>query len=219
MDAQAPLDLASLVAQSLLRVVHAQDELHFEYSAFVREYALELLQEGAESDDAHLKLIQHCLEVASLVGLRDPASQTRENLDRLDTESATFDAALTWATASGRTALGLQLAVKLWPYWWMRGASYEGLRHLSTLLAFANEPAEGFDDDLLANAYSAATGLAEACGMFERREAFFAEALVRKRRLGDEPGVATLLGGAGVAASQLGDYAAARALLEWLRAG
>jgi predicted ATPase/DNA-binding XRE family transcriptional regulator len=206
--------LASLVAHSLLRVVHAEDELHFEYSAFVREYALDLLQESGESDDAHLKLMQHCLDVASLVGLRDAGSQTRENLDRLTTENPTFDAALTWATGSGKVALGLRLAVKLWPYWWMRGASYEGLRHLSALLASANEQAEGLDDDLLANAYSAATGLAEACGMFERREQFFAEALVRKRRLGDEPGIATLLGGAGAAASQLGDYDAARALLE-----
>jgi predicted ATPase/DNA-binding XRE family transcriptional regulator len=206
--------LASLVAQSLLRVVHAEEELHFEYSAFVREYALELLQESGESDDAHLKLMDHCLEVASLVGLRDPASQTRENLERLSTESATFDAALIWAAASGRIALGLRLAVKLWPYWWMRGASYEGLQHLGALLARANEPAEGLDDDLLANAYSAATGLAEACGMLARREEFFSEALTLKRRLGDEPGIATLLGGAGVAASQLGDYDAARALLE-----
>ncbi len=206
--------LASLVAQSLLRVVHDEDELHFEYSAFVRDYALELLEESGETDEAHLRLMQHCLEVAALVGLRDPGSQTRENLERLSSESPNFDAALTWAMASGRFALGLELAVKLWPYWWMRGASYEGLRHLSALLTSANQPIAELDDALLANAYSAATGLAEACGMLSRREEFFVEALALKRRLGDEHGIATLLGGAGVAASQLGDYEAAKALLD-----
>ena len=206
--------LARLMDRSLLRAVREdRDEPQFEFLAFVRDYALVRLEESGEQEDVFLGLVRHCTAVATIVRLRDPQGQTRENVETLAAEDANFRAALDWLRTEGRIEPGLRLAFSLWAYWWLRGAYVEGLGHLTALLQQAERREGAVDDVLLADAYCAATGLAEACGRLTARSAFYEKAIALKRRLGDRSSIANLLSGEGVVASQLGDYGRARALL------
>jgi hypothetical protein len=73
----------------------------------------------------------------------------------------------------------------------MRGSYAAGAAWLQALLEVA-EAGSPVSDELLAEAYNAAGGLAEARGRFNEAEAFANKALPLKRKIGDVASVAAL---------------------------
>ena len=195
--------VGALVDMSLLRATDDETEPRFEYFPFLREHAEHLLLASDDADDAHLRLVEHCSSVAGLLVRPDPTTHTIENRDALVAEGANFDAAFAWTLATGRIELGLQLAIGLWFYWWLRGAYLEGLGWLRSLLADA-EVVAGLPVDLAAEAYTAATGLAEVAGLLDEADAFGANALAFARRAGRLGRVSALISGAAVRAGLRG---------------
>jgi predicted ATPase/DNA-binding XRE family transcriptional regulator len=175
--------LGALVDMSLLRATDDEAEPRFEYFPFLREHAEQLLLASDDAGDAYARLIEHCLSVAGLLVRPDPTTHTLEHRNAVAAEGANFDAAFAWTLATGRIELGLHLAIKLWFYWWLHGAYLEGLGWLRSLLADADAVAM-LPVDLAAEAYTAATGLAEVAGLLDDADAFGAHALSFARRAG-----------------------------------
>jgi hypothetical protein len=156
-----------------------------------------------DAGDAYARLIEHCLSVAGLLVRPDPTTHTLENRNAVAAEVANFDAAFAWTLATGRIELGLHLAIKLWFYWWLHGAYFEGLGWLRSLLADADAVAM-LPVDLAAEAYTAATGLAEVAGLLDDADAFGAHALSFARRAGRLGRVSAITSGAAVRAGLRG---------------
>jgi tetratricopeptide (TPR) repeat protein len=168
------------------------------------EQALGLTQaEAGELRAAVELLLEHCSSVAGLLVRPDPTTHTLENSIAVAAEGANFDAAFAWTLATGRIELGLQLATKLWFYWWLRGAYLEGLGWLRSLLADPAAVAR-LPVDLVAEAYTAATGLAEVAGLLDEADAFGTHALAFARQAGRLGRVSALTSGAAVRAGLRG---------------
>jgi len=215
-DAFATLrTLAGLVDHNLLRAAGSDEaaEPAFDFSGLVRRYALELLTESGELDAAFARLAEHELAIAGTVTFGTPASQSRENLDRVRAELPNIDAVFDWALATGRIELGMRLAHALWAFWWVSGSYGSGLARVTALIAAA-EGGAAVDEARLADAYMLAAGLSEARGEIDEAGLFAGQALPIKRRLGDQLGVAAIQTGQGVRASERCDFAEARALFE-----
>lgn len=134
------LDLiASLVGQSLLaREDQSDGEPRFSMLETVREYGLELLTEAGEieaTERAHATFYSALALEAEpeLVGSRQLAW-----FDRLETEHANLNAALSWATAHDQKR-ALAMVGALSRYWDHRSHRQEGLRWLETVLALGGE--------------------------------------------------------------------------------
>ncbi|MEV6204550.1 BTAD domain-containing putative transcriptional regulator [Streptomyces sp. NPDC051771] len=136
-----PEELDALVEASLLgRAGKRPDESRFAMLETVREYALERLRAAGEEKtvrDRHARYYADFLEHAE-PELTGP-EQARW-LERLDTEYANLQSALSWARGSGDTELALLMAARMWRFWQLRGRFGEGRHHLEKLLA-PGEPA------------------------------------------------------------------------------
>jgi predicted ATPase len=207
--------IAGLVDHNLLRAAGFDEaaEPSFDFSGLVRNYALELLAESGELDLAYSRLADHVSEVARTVTFGNPSSQSRENLDRVRAELPNIDAAFDWALATGRIELGMRLAHALWTFWWVSGSFASGLARVNALIAGARDGPR-VAEAVLADAYILAAGLSEARGDLDEADGFARQALPIKRRLGDQLGVAAILTGQGVRASERCDFTQARAFFE-----
>jgi predicted ATPase/transcriptional regulator with XRE-family HTH domain/Tfp pilus assembly protein PilF len=205
--------LATLVDQSLVMVSdEGAEDAEFEIHAFVGEFAAELLEQAGESEDTYLQLAEYCMNVAQRPPRYEPL-QDRATRARLNRESANFDGALGRLKSTGRVDRALALAIALWPIWYRRGANAHGYAWVSSLLS-AGENARSLDNELVANAHWAASGLAMASGQLDQAEQHIAMALPLKRALSDRDAIASLLAGAGVCASWRGHDCAARKFFE-----
>jgi hypothetical protein len=85
---------------------------------------------------------KHTLACLSLAQAAEPhlhAHQQKRWLDRLEREHDNFRAALAWSQSeAGDPDLGLQLAVALWQFWWLRSHSIEGQRWIDKSLEMAS---------------------------------------------------------------------------------
>jgi tetratricopeptide (TPR) repeat protein len=111
-------------------------------------------------------------------------------MPRLDEEHDDLRAALNWCRDSGSVEAGLDLAVRLWRFWNLRGHRREGLARLEDLLA--RGPAS---PSVRARALNAAGNLAWPMGELERAAAAYGEALALHRSVGNDVGVVTTLDG------------------------
>jgi predicted ATPase/DNA-binding CsgD family transcriptional regulator len=100
----------------------------------VRQYALELLEEGGEAQEVRR------LHAAFYLGL---AVEARPNLraspqvgwlERLDEENGNLRAALSWAISADEMMMAAWLSFALWMFWWTRNRQPEGRRWLEAIL-------------------------------------------------------------------------------------
>jgi predicted ATPase/class 3 adenylate cyclase len=182
--AGADLDtLQSLVDKSLLR----HNEGRFWMLETIREFAVERLEESGESANlrtAHARHVRGLVESA-----RPHLRRGREQeawLRRLDVERDNLRAALGWAFDGGPEDIGIQIAIALGPFWWVRGSA-EGLIWLDKVLARPATP------ELRAHALEAAGGCAWFTGDHARALRLFDEGLAIFRDLGDRAGIAMMM--------------------------
>lgn len=162
-------DLSQLVARSLLHRNHSETLLRFHMLDVVRDFAREKLgdEEAREAENRHREYyfgLVHRLETesGSLAGA--------PSLGPLDAESANIRSALVNGLATSPEET-LRTAIRLYPYWEIRGLFGEGLRFLTASLAAW--PAEGHTRG---TALSAAGVLATYVGDVTRAETLLTQA-------------------------------------------
>ena len=142
----------------------SEGEPRFGMLETMREYALERL---AERGDGEVVRRRHAGFYLRLAEEAEPAllgPEQKRWARMLDSERDNLRAALTWASESGETDIGLRTAGALWRFWQMRAADVEGREHLDRLLA-----AGSASPSVRAFAQSRAASLAWLPGRLRRR--------------------------------------------------
>ncbi|MBB2911617.1 putative ATPase/DNA-binding SARP family transcriptional activator [Streptosporangium becharense] len=143
-EAEAVDLLSSLAEKSLVEQVGGR----YRMLETIRAYCAERLAERGETEE---RREAHGAYYADLVAEADPALRGAGQLEwlrRLDEEGDDLHAALRWAAATGRAALGLRLVAGLAMYWWVRGRRSEGAGLAADLLgAIGPAPVEGLEEE------------------------------------------------------------------------
>jgi hypothetical protein len=118
--------LSALVDKSLVVVeADAGGDLRYRMLEPVRQYALELLEEGGETRARHAAFFVALAEEA-YPQLR--AAPQVEWLQKLDKENGNVRGALSWALSTNDLPTAARLGFALWPFWWIRNRQIEGRR-------------------------------------------------------------------------------------------
>jgi predicted ATPase/DNA-binding SARP family transcriptional activator len=194
--------LAGLVDHNLVRRLDTDGEPRFGLLETIREYAYDLLGDDRPSAERDLlEYLTSWAEPADLHGLGQPVWNAR-----LDAELDNLRAALDVASAGPDREIELQLAGKLWRYWWVRGYSEEGLARLEGAL----DRGRGVVSRHRARALHGLAGLAWSRGDFDLAVTRASEAVDVARACGAlyEEGLAhTVLG---IVANHRKDFETAR---------
>ena len=201
--------LAALVDQSLLRSeIGADGTARFGMLETIREYALARLARHDELAALRRRHATYYLSLAEVAGPELTGPGQLVWLKQLDAEHDNMRATLQHALMGGDAGLACRLVGALWRFWLMRGYLSEGQQWLDTTL----EQRRGATAAMWAKAYHGAGVLARQQGDLRQAAARYATSLALWRRLGDQRGIAVVLGHAGVLAYDRGDFAAAAAL-------
>jgi predicted ATPase len=174
----------------------------------IHEYASERLAASGEGDAVARRHVEHYLGVAQSANVSgDAEGEQRHDLAALEQEN--FRTALAWTIARGESGLGLELAVAIGGFWATRDP-FEGRRWLDPLM----EHVSRVDPLLRAHALREYGGMIFLGGDYERGFALQEQALAESRALGDERGVAELLGRLAVSSEVIPDRHDRRTLAE-----
>ena len=211
-EASQVLDLLSaLVGKSL--VVAEEDERLPRYRMLepVRQYALELLEEGGEAEEVRR------LHAAFYLGL---AVEARPNLraapqvgwlERLEKEDGNLRAALSWAISADEMVMAAWMSFALWMFWWTRNRQPEGRRWLETILQKRDE----LPPWLRRRALVATEAMAFGQGDVEAVVRYAGEQLESSRQDGGDAYAESFAhAGLGLVATLQGDFEAATERLE-----
>jgi len=200
----ADLDtLQSLIEKSLVRF---RDEGRFWMLETIRELALERLAASGEEAAMRSAHAAWFHELAVEGNLAEDARGAAHRYDLVLPEEANLRAAIDWAEAQGEVELALSLVVELENYW-VTQSPVEGNRRARDLLARG-----GTSERLRARAHrivGSTSPWAEADAAAEA----YGVALGAFRALGDEAGVARLLGRLASVATWRRDFDEARRLI------
>lgn len=215
--AGAPLPvLVALVRKALLtRVGSGADAAaaRYEIHELLRQFVIQKLDaNAAEPSRVALAHASYFLGLAETTTSKFASPDASIWLDGIEREHDNVRAALQWATETDATALGLRLAVALWPFWQRRCHLIEGRRWFDALLAAST--ADGVEPDLLAAAYVGAAWLAHDQDDFERADALFDASLHLDRAIGTTSRTVAVLAHRSVMARGQGRYREAIALVE-----
>ena len=200
-------NLESLLEQSfLLAGEGGGDEPRFRMLETVREYALARLVDTGEDEDSRRRHSEYFLDLAEISEIASHGPHQAQWLRRLDEEHENVRAALSWTRESGRTVLGLRLAVAMAWYWRLRGHWGEALRWFETLLATEAAAELTIPLPLRAKVLNSTAVLALLRGDLRRVEASATESLALFQEVGDAAGTASALNTLGNAAHEQGDY-------------
>ena len=200
----------SLLNNNLLRTERmAAGEPRFGMLETIREYALERLAERGDGEEVRRR---HAESYALLAEKAEPALRGPEQvswLERLDAELANIRGALTWATESEESEVGLRIGAELWRFWHLRGNLTEGRERLERLL----ELGSGSSAQRASVQWTIAA-IANVQGDHEAVRRLLDASLPVHRRLGDDRRVASSLAVLTASALVAGDADRAVALAE-----
>jgi non-specific serine/threonine protein kinase len=130
------LDLLSGLVEKSLVVARGgeQGDVRYRMLETVRQYALEKLEEGGESEEERRR---HAIFFLALAEETEPRLQGPEDtmwLERLEGDHDNFRAALSWALERGEAMLALRLGGALGWFWHMHGRMGEGRKWLEAAL-------------------------------------------------------------------------------------
>jgi predicted ATPase/class 3 adenylate cyclase len=186
-----PLDgLASLVDKSLVRRTDPNGHPRFAMLETIREFGLDQLAQGGDLHAVHRRHSEHFLDLALEAEPHLTADDQGEWLDRCDVEHPNIRGALRWAIQAGDADRGQQAAGAVWRFWQQRGHLAEGRRWFEEILGM---PSGQGRTHARAKALVAAGGIAWWQRDRERAGAFYEEALLIERELGDPGRIAEAL--------------------------
>jgi predicted ATPase/serine/threonine protein kinase len=214
-EADLELDLfdgiAELSDKSLLtQREQADGEPRFRMLAVVREFALEELEAGSESNEIkrrHAEFFAALSEEAypELVG-----AKAGEWLARLEEEHDNLRLALEWSLEND-PEIALRIIARVWRFWSRHGYLAEGCKWIRQTL---DKTGEAMNAKLRATAYYGLGALSRNQGDVKAAESYGEEGLRIARTSGDQETIVRALNVLGLAKQNMGDYAAARALYE-----
>lgn len=213
--AESGLDtVAPLVDKSLLQRMEQQagQEPRFSMLETIREYALENLAAGGETEAARRAHAAYFLRLAEEAEQGMAGPQQAVLLERLEQEHDNLRAAMQWSLeqAGDGREMALRLGGALQPFWYVRAYFSEGRDFLERALRRSDEVAA----PVRAKALHAASQLHDALGSLDRAEEFYEQSLALYRELGDTRGIASSLHLLADIAWGRGNFALARALGE-----
>ena len=209
---EIPEGLAALCSKSLLyREVGVEGEPRWRMLESIREYARERLQASGEASEIYRLHAEYCVVLTETFRQHLDGPEELTWLDRLDRDHDNIRAALDWSIASSLTETALHLSVGAWRFWWRRGYVSEGRRWLNAVLSL---PSEGVVDLLRARALHAAGSLARIQSDFDSSKQFHQQALILRRRAGDQKGITASLNSLGIVLMFEGHYAEAEVFFQ-----
>jgi predicted ATPase/class 3 adenylate cyclase len=135
--AKAELDkISALVDWSLLKPIGDGRFLMLET---IREYALEALEEGGETDDVRDRHLDYFLALVEEAEPHLTGADQGEWYDRLALEHDNVGEALSHACDSGDGERALMLAGTIWRFWWNRGYTVESAHWYARAFAVGDE--------------------------------------------------------------------------------
>lgn len=203
--------IGSLVEKSLLRQEDGVGgEPRFTMLRVIREYALERLEDTGEAEQLRRQRTEYFLNLVERAepGLRGPEQEVW--LERLEEELDNLRATIRWLLEARNFEDAIVVGWRIWPFWYVRGYSREGLRWMEESLASGDAVSRVGRAKALV-----LTGIM-SLGLADRRPstALFEEALEHFRREGCESGAALALLGAGLEAVFSGDARRGERFLE-----
>lgn len=215
--------LAGLIDKSLVRRRQATTQTtaaaRYELHEVVRQFAAEKRRaeqsltanavtptNGLEQDDAWFAHYTYFYQLAARAKQNLHSSEQLQWLQVLDEEYANLRAALDRCLRTADFDCGLQLALQLEEYWYIRGYHGEGLQRLLAFLQTKTAPVSEVD---IANGYAAAAILAIAGGNYTMASAYLNQAIDTLRQQGDQASLARALRYYGLIALHEADYGAA----------
>ena len=214
-EAGRVLDLLSQLVDKSLVVVEPSPldagALRYGMLEPIRQYALERLVEGGESEKTRRRHAAFFVALAEEAHpqLR-PAPQV-EWLARLDQENGNLRGALSWALAADDISTAARLGWALWAFWWLRNHQPEGRRWMEPVL----QRREDLPPRLRVRSTMVVMAMAYGQGDFEAIERYCEELLKLAREAGrDALAEAWAHMGYGLIATARGDFEAATEQLE-----
>ncbi|MFN8444730.1 MAG: helix-turn-helix domain-containing protein [Caldilineaceae bacterium] len=211
--------LAGLIDKSLIQRRQSGGHARYELHEVIRQYAAEKRRAtmpspsngsattiGLGQDEVWLAHYSYFYKLAATAKSHLYGSEQLQWLHVLDEEHANLRAALDRCLRTHDLVRGLQLALQLEEYWYIRGHHREGLQRLLDFLQ--QDPAQ-LSEIESANGYVAATILAIAGGNYSAALTYIERCLDTIRRVGDRATLAKMLRYRGLIALHEADYAAA----------
>jgi len=193
--------IESLLNQSLLRQMGAEDEPRFTMLETLREYGREKLAERGEVVGLAR---QHALAYLRLAEAAEPELRGAEQaswLTRLEAEHDNLRAAFAYLSEQGEHELSLKMAASLWRFWYLRGYISEGNHWLHSALLGNDTPTL-----VRAQALNGLGVMAFEQGNFAEAKTQFSASLAIRQQLDDQRGVALSLNNLGSVAVYERDY-------------
>jgi predicted ATPase len=128
------LALDDLVIHSLLIADTTRTPTRYRLLEPIRQYALARLDDDGDAARLHQRHLDHYLGLAVQIGRHAVGTDATRWLAVADREVANLRTAHDWAIAHGRSDDATMLAGGLYWYWWLRGASTEGIDRLTDSL-------------------------------------------------------------------------------------
>ncbi len=201
--------LSSLVDKSFVLVDQQNAEVRYWLLETLREYGMEKLRSAGEERTMRNRHRDFCVR---LVRRAEPMLHREEQLiwfERLDREHDNLRTALAWSQARGSSHAPLvELARRLWWFWYQRGHLAEGLKWIQAALGVVVEAAARVD--LLLGAGFLAYGQAN----LEQAEALFAESLELARAIADRARIGRSLAYLSMTLRDRGDLVRPSAMLD-----
>jgi predicted ATPase/DNA-binding SARP family transcriptional activator len=181
--------LTNLVDKSLVAVEPtASGDPRYRLLEPIRQYAREHLAGAGEMDSVRGRHLAYYGRLGERVRREFRSAQQHELASRLDRELDNIRVALQWALEHNVEA-GVELAMGLWDYWYLRSDQDEGARWLQAFLARPELPRSG----LRARAMAYASMLMEESFYDQSALALAEEALPLARQLRDPHALAATL--------------------------
>jgi predicted ATPase/class 3 adenylate cyclase/Flp pilus assembly protein TadD len=168
--AKAELDeISALVDWSLLKPI---GEGRFLMLETIREYALEALEQSAETEDVRDRHLDYFLALVEQAEPNLTGADQRGWYDRLAVENDNVREALSYACDTGDGERALMLAGTIWRFWWNRGYTEESAHWYARAFAVG----DGASPTARARGAFGAAHIAEARGDAEQARIDFEEA-------------------------------------------
>jgi predicted ATPase/DNA-binding CsgD family transcriptional regulator len=203
--------VTSLLDKNLVQQTEQEgEELWLLMLETLREYGLEMLATSGETEATRQAHAQYYLKLGEEAEPELRGPQQVVWLNRLEQEHENLRAALNWSLEQRETEMALQLGGALWRFWNIHSHFSEG----HTFLERAVTASEGSVTTARAKALYGAAWLAWSQDDLDRAQQRGEESLALYRKLGDQPGTASLLELMGAVAWKRNDVATARTFHE-----